>query len=134
VAELARLKRAMTPRRVDAAARQMLGHFAEVCLRRGLRVAVRQDSADQISFTYRRRAYVVCCVASDGSDPAAGAQGHGTYTILLVNRPGWLPPAGLSRPMVIDLATARTAPWRDKIHQELCLFLKRYYGIQVEYP
>lgn len=132
VAELARLKRSMTPRRVDAAARQILGHFAEVALRRGMQIVVREDSASQISFSYRGRAYVVRCIASDGPEPTAGPNG-GTNTILLVNRPGWMPPAGISRPMIIDLATARTHPWRDKIHHELCLFLRRYYGIQVEY-
>jgi acetyltransferase-like isoleucine patch superfamily enzyme len=132
VTDLAKIRRAMTPRRVDGAIRQILKHCAEVALQRGLRIGVQQDSPDQISFSFRGQPYIVRCITSDGPEPSA-AELADRRLVCLLNRPGWTPPPSLQAPLIIDLTTNRARAWRDPIHHELCVFLKRYYGIQVEF-
>jgi acetyltransferase-like isoleucine patch superfamily enzyme len=132
VTEMQRLKRNMTPPRVDAAAAHMLKQFVEIVLRRRLHLDVQDDSANGIVFRYRFREYLVACIPSEG--PVLDLeQGHRRRrVILLVNRPGWEPPR-LAAPLVFDLAAMRTELVRDKIHRELWKFMRMYFGVTFEF-
>ena len=130
VAPMARLKRTMTPAAVDDAARSMLAHFAEVCLRRERGVSPTTAADGALAFRFHGRDYLVACVFSEGALPSPPT---GARAILLVNRPGWEPPPELKDALVLDLAAMRTPLPRDPIHRALESFLRGYYGLPLEY-
>jgi acetyltransferase-like isoleucine patch superfamily enzyme len=127
-----KIRRKMTPRRVDAAIRQMLGHFAEAVLRRGLQLAEVDEQAGSLAFAHRGQRYLIVCVPAEGPPPTDGDLA-GQRVIYLVNRPGWAPPADPAGPLTVDFTTMLASSSRDHMHTEFCQFLKRYYGVQVEY-
>lgn len=133
VTTIDKIRRTMTPRRVDAALQHMLRHFAETILQQEMGIAIGEAGTRRLSFSYRGRDYLILCVPADGAVPSAHDLSCDKQLIMLVNRPAWTPPAPLKHPMVFDFTTMRTRPWRDKVHTELCLFMKRYYGVQFEY-
>jgi acetyltransferase-like isoleucine patch superfamily enzyme len=130
VATIQRLKRTMSPRRRDAAVRQILDHFVELGLRRELRVGVEIRNG-QALFRHRGTQYRLLCIPSDG-DPLSFDDLRTHRVVALVTRPNWTPPAG---PPIypIDLIAYRTPRSSDPIHHALRTFLMRYYGVQVEY-
>ncbi|MCS6841405.1 MAG: acyltransferase [Roseiflexus sp.] len=130
VTSMDRLKRSMSPRRRDAAARQILDHFVELGLRRELRLDVRQCDG-QVAFRYRGKQYRLLCIPSDG-DPPSFEDGHAYRVVALVTRPDWTPPAGAAV-YPLDLIAYRTPRSNDPIHHALRIFLMRYYGVQIEY-
>lgn len=130
VATMDRLKRAMSPRRRDAAARQILTHFADLGLRHELRLNINEHDG-RIMFQFQGRPYLVIAVAASGAAPAA-AELAGKTVVALVTRPDWSPPAG-AQVYPLDLLNYRTPRLRDPIHNALRTFLMRYYGIQLEY-
>ncbi len=130
VTTMDRLKRSMTPRRRDAAARQILAHFVELGLRRELRLHV-QEHDGQATVQVRGRPYLLLCVPARGAAPSAGDLA-GRRVIALVTRPDWRVP-GHTHIYPLDLLTYRTPRSNDPIHNALRSFLMRYYGIQLEY-
>ena len=76
----------MTPGRVDAAAWQMLEHFAEVVLRRGMEIEVKDDTQNQLSFHYRGREYVALCIPAEGLVPSIMVMDSDKHFIFLLNR------------------------------------------------
>ncbi|GIW02828.1 MAG: transferase [Roseiflexus sp.] len=130
VTTMNRLKRSMSPRRRDAAARRILDHFVDLGVRRELRLAVEQRDG-QVAFRYRGRKYRLLCIPSDG-DPPAFDNGSACHIVALVTRPDWTPPTGA--PIYpLDLIAYRTPRSNDPVHHALRTFLMRYYGVQVEY-
>ncbi len=127
VGEMARMRRAMSPRRLDAAVGQMLRHFGELILAGAMGLEVR-DEGGALAFTHRGQAYRLAVAGAHGPEPAPGAGGG--RTIWLVARPGWRPPAP---ELWLDLDRKLMTDARDQIYHELALFLKRYYGVQLEY-
>lgn len=130
VTTMDRLKRNMTPRRRDAAARQILAHFVELGLRRELHLHT-QERDGQVTFQLRGRPYLLLCVPASGDAPAAGDLA-GQRVIALVTRPDWAAPAN-AQIYPLDLLTYRTPRSNDPIHNALRSFLMRYYGIQLEF-
>ncbi len=130
VTTMNRLKRSMSPRRRDAAARQMLEHFVDLGLRRELRLDVAHRDG-QVAFQYRGKQYQVLCIPSDGDLPSLENE-HTRCIVALVTRPGWTPSAGATV-YPLDLIAYRTPRSNDPIHHALRTFLMRYYGVQVEY-
>lgn len=128
-----KLRRKMTPQRVDTAAGQVLTQFGEIILRRKLGIEVRADAENVMRFCYRDREYLATCINSHGPAPALGEINNGKRVILLVNRPNWNPPAALKDPMIFDLTTMRTYPARDKMHAALWDFMRMYFGVTFEY-
>jgi carbonic anhydrase/acetyltransferase-like protein (isoleucine patch superfamily) len=133
VADMDKVRRSMSPNRVDGAAWQMLAHFAEVVLRRGMGIEVRDDAHHQLSFHYRGREYLVLYIASEGPVPPAHDLDDRKRVIFLINRANWEPPSALKNPMGFDLTTMRTRFSRDKIHAKLWDFMRRYFGVTFEY-
>lgn len=133
VADMHKVRRNMSPDRVDAAAWQMLQHFAEVVLRRAMGIEVMEDIHNQLSFRYRGREYLVLYIASDGPVPPSGDLDGGKRVIFMVNRADWEPPSTVKSPMVFDLTTMRTYFSHDKIHANLWNFMRRYFGVTFEY-
>jgi acetyltransferase-like isoleucine patch superfamily enzyme len=122
-----RVKRKMSPRRVDAALAQLLHDFAEIGLRRTLGLETVEESKYQLRFRWRREPYRIALIPSTGDLPVAGEPDSGVRQIFLVNRPGWSSPP---RATVFDLATRRMPFASGRIPNVLRLFLLRYYGIK----
>lgn len=130
VTSMNRLKRNMSPRRRDAAARQILDHFVDLGLQRELRLDVVQRDG-QVTFRYRRKQYRLVCIPADGDLPSFGDD-PACQVVALVTRADWAPPAGATV-YPLDLMTCRTPRSDDPIHHALRTFLMRYYGVQIEY-
>jgi acetyltransferase-like isoleucine patch superfamily enzyme len=122
-----RVKRKMTPRRIDAAVRQLLHDFADIGLRRDLGLEVVEETEYGLRFRWRGEPYQVALIPSAGDPPVAGEPDPGVRQILVVNRPDWSAPQGAS---VFDLATGQTSFDSGHIHTALRLFMQRYYGIR----
>jgi acetyltransferase-like isoleucine patch superfamily enzyme len=122
-----RLKRKMTPRRVDAALAQVLGDFAKIGLRRELELEPVQESKHELTFRWHRELYRVALIPSTGDSPLAGKSDPRVRQIFLVNCPGWSSPPGA---VVFDFATMRTPFASGRIATALRLFMLRYYGIK----
>jgi acetyltransferase-like isoleucine patch superfamily enzyme len=122
-----RMKRKMSPRRVDAALAQLLRDFAEIGLRRELGLENVDESKYQLRFRWRGDPYRIALIPSTRDLAVAGEPNSGVRQILLVNRPGWSPPPGAT---VFDLATMRTPFASGRIPNVLRLFMQRYYGVK----
>ena len=127
VGEMERMRRSMSPRRRDAAAAHMLRHFGELTLRESLGLAVREEGG-ALHFRHKRHSYRIAVANAHG--PAPDARGCGDRTIWLVCRPDWRPP---DAELWLDLDRKLMTNAHDHIYIELALFLKRYYGVQLEY-
>jgi acetyltransferase-like isoleucine patch superfamily enzyme len=126
IGELRRLRRRMTPARLDLALQGILRQYADLVLRRrhGLEQVDLGDG--QLGFPWRRRAYRVVLVPSEPA-PAPALQAPAGRAIYLVNRPDWPPPPGAA---VLDLTTGRASGPCDEIVAGLRDFLRRFYGIR----
>jgi acetyltransferase-like isoleucine patch superfamily enzyme len=133
ITDMARLRRRMTPRRIDDAMREMLSHFERLVLKEHMRIAVRVDDANRRRCTYRDRPYVFQCVPSGGAVELPGESSDDTCWILLVNEPGWAVPGRLGGALRFDFRTMRTAYSDDPLHRELWQFMRSYYGVTFEY-
>ncbi len=127
VGEMERMRRAMSPRRRDAAVTHMLRHFADLVLAGTHGLTVREEGG-ALHVTHRGRAYRIVVAAAHGPPPLTFAAG--ARTIWLVSRPGWRPPAP---DLWLDLDCKVMTDAGDALYVELALFLKRYYGVQLEY-
>lgn len=128
-----KVRRTMTPARVDGAISEIVRHFAEVALRRRLGIEFQEETTNRISFRYRGREYVVMCVTSDGVGSSVEDMDRKKRLIFVVNRPDWVPPSYVKNSMVLDVTTKRADRSRDKVYVELSRFMKRYYGVWFEY-
>ena len=122
-----RLKRTMSPRRVDAALAQILHDFAEIGLRRELELQAVQESKHELVFRWRGAPYRITLVSSTGDVPLIGEPDPSVRQILLVNRPDWSSPLGAT---VFDFVTMETPFASGHIANALRLFMLRYYGIK----
>ena len=121
-----RVQRQMSPRRVDRALEHMLLEFAEFGLRRELRIEPETITAEEVRFSWRRRAYRIVLVPSEGDLPQ---DDPGVHHLYLVNRLGWKPPPGA---LSLDVPSRATRFTRDPIHTCLRLFTLRYYGLRFQ--
>lgn len=123
---MARVQRKMTPRQVDLALERILADFAEVGLRRELRIDRVEQTPGCLRFTYRGRAYCVLLIRSDGrpAQPPARADRF----VCVVNAEGApLPEKALS----LDVGRRVATPSSDPVHTALCLFMLRYFGVRL---
>jgi hypothetical protein len=133
VADMDKIRRNMTAKRIDGAAWQMLRHFAEMVLRRGMGIEVKDDVDNQVRFRYRGREYFILCIPSDGLVLPTIEMDSDKRLIFLVNRRNWVPPLTVKNSMVFDLTTMRTGLSQDKMHARLWDFMRRYFGVTFEY-
>jgi acetyltransferase-like isoleucine patch superfamily enzyme len=126
VRHMDQVRRKMSPRRVDAAALQMLRDFAEIGLRRELGLKEIEDKGHTLRFRWRGQAYAITLVPSTGIPADEMEAIAGARQIFLVNCPGWSPPP---HSLVFDLLTRQTRFSPDRIHTALRLFMQRYYGV-----
>ena len=129
VADMRRLRRTMTPARVDGAIHEMLQHFADVELRRVRGVEAFEESGGWRVSTARGTWRVIVV----GSDPEAvpGEPRSSERVVLVVNRQVWA--ATNAHPgAILDFTTMTAAVSGDAIGEALVDFLKRYYGVQFE--
>ncbi len=119
-----RVKRKMTPQRVDAALRQILHDFSQVVLRREWNVEPHEAQA-ALSFCWRGQRYNIQLVGAE--TPSASQPLPDVRYIYLVNHPEWkIPPHAL----YFDVCTRQTIYTSDKVHTALRLFMQRYYGLK----
>lgn len=121
-----RLRRSVGPRRLDAIAAQMLGHYAELGLQRARGLAV-ERGPDGLRFRLGRRPYIVQLVPSSG-EPALPDAPAGARIVLVVSRPDYTTPPNLP---LIDLVAGNARLLGDPIARDLSVFLRRYYGVQL---
>lgn len=127
VRSMDQVRRKMSPRRVDAAALQMLHDFAEIGLRRELGLKEVEDRGQVLGFRWRGQAYRITLVPSTGDLPEGMEPIPDVRQIFLVNCPSWSPPP---HSLVFDLLTRQTRFSSDPIHTSLRLFMQRYYGVR----
>ncbi len=133
VTEIEKVKRRMTPQRVDAAAAQMLERFAEIVLRRRFGVALEKNGTNLLDFQYRGREYILASVPSGGAICDFPHKTGSARWIFLVNQPNWTPPATVKQALIFDLTSMRTRVSRDTMHRELWQFMRMYFGVTFEY-
>jgi acetyltransferase-like isoleucine patch superfamily enzyme len=133
MSDMEKVRRNMTPTRVDATVRQMLNHFAEIVLRRAMAIEVRAESGNRLNFQYRHEEYALLFISSAGPVPFNSDIEGGKHLIFLVNRPYWQPPSALKDPLIFDFTTMRTHRSRDRVHAELWQFMRKYFGVTFEY-
>jgi acetyltransferase-like isoleucine patch superfamily enzyme len=131
---LDRVRRRMSPPRVDEAMRHVLDRFAEMVLRRMFAVEVTREGRDALRFRDGGREYRVVYLpaATPASEPALPPGDGPRRLIVLSSVPGAPIPAGPDVD-VLDLAARNAPPSRDPITFHLVEFLKRYYGIRLEH-
>src|SRR5262249_40905536 len=129
VSDIGKIRRNMTAWRVDAAAWEIVKHFAEVVLRRGMGIEVSNNTVNRLSFQYQGKEYLVLCIPSDGPLPSVSDMDGDKQLIFLINRADWETPSGLKNTMVFDLTTMRTQRSHNKIHAELWQFMRKYFGV-----
>jgi acetyltransferase-like isoleucine patch superfamily enzyme len=122
-----RVKRKMSPKRVDAALDQILRDFAELSLRRELGITTIEETKYQLCFKWHGVEYRVVLVPSTGEMPDFKTEAAQARQIFVVNCPEWSP---LVSTPIFDLATMQTLFDSDAIHTALRLFMLRYYGIR----
>jgi acetyltransferase-like isoleucine patch superfamily enzyme len=128
VGTMERMRRSMSDRRVDAATAQILRHFHELILHQGLGLHVHTERGGHLRFRYQRRSYTIMLAASPGAAPQELPGSD--RTIWLISRPNWRPDTSA---YWLDLPRNQMTHAADPIYHELALFLKRYYGIQLEF-
>jgi acetyltransferase-like isoleucine patch superfamily enzyme len=129
-----RVKRRMTPARVDEAMRGVLARFAEIVLERALRAEVVAEGRDVLRVRLGGRSYRVMYVpAVRGPASPTWPAEAGTRGIVLCNDPAWRPPVAAKDVAVVDLAAMRIQPSGDPVEAELIDFLRRYYGVKLEH-
>lgn len=126
-----KIRRNMTPKRVDMVARQIVRHFAEAVLDRKMGVNFTENASNCLSFNCRGRQYLLWHIPSESNFPIENKHCN-KRVIFLVNQQNWTPPANFENPIVFDLTSMRTSYSRDQVCSELYQFMKRY-GIQFEY-
>ena len=126
---LERTIRKPTPRFVDQAMRKVLHDFTEVGLGRelGIHPDTINEEKDQLSLNWKGTPYRIRLIPSDGELPSPDIIKSGEKQIILINRPDWQP---VDRSMCFDLTSMKTKYLPDPIHNELRLFMLRYYGIR----
>ena len=131
---LERVKRRMTPARVDETMRRVLARFAESVLQRSRGLEVTTEGRDAVGFTAGGCAYRIVYLPAAGavtgpsSSPGAGRK----RLIVLSNAPGWRPAAATDLD-VLDLVAGTHGGPNDPIARELVEFLRRYWGIRLEH-
>jgi acetyltransferase-like isoleucine patch superfamily enzyme len=130
-----RVKRRMTPARVDETMRRVLARFAEVVLERSRGLRVTTEGRDAVRFTAGGCAYRIVYLPATGpaTEPAPPPGDGRKRLIVLSNAAGWRPAAG-AEAGVLDLVTGRFGASDDPMARELAEFLRRYYGIRLEHP
>lgn len=127
ISSMERVKRKMSPRRVDVAVEQILRDFAEISLHRELGVTQFELTKQQLRFSWRGKAYRIRLIPSNEELSNEIESNRDTRQIFLVNSPNWTP---LQESMIFNLATMTTPFVSDQIHTSLRLFMQRYYGIK----
>lgn len=126
VSAMARLKRKMTPARLDAAMAQVLRDFVEIGWRRELGVPEIVAEEGYARATIAGAVYEIALVRSTDATPRALTA---PKKIFLVNRADWSPPPGA---WIFDWRTMRAPTNSDRVCVALRVFMQRYYGIRFQ--
>jgi len=122
---MSRMQRTITPRRLDAIAAQMLRHFLTIaaCHKELRLLSEKPYPLIQVG----RQTYQIVLVPASTDIPASDPD---RPTIWFICQRGWRP---VQSTLWIDLSTNRRSADHAAVLDALCIFLQRYYGIQLEY-
>lgn len=130
---LERVRRRMSPPRVDAAMRHVLDRFADMELRRTFAIEVTREGRDAWRFRDGGCDYRLAYVpAADAAPAPALPPSDGPRRLIVLSSIPNAPTPGGPDVDVLDLAARNAPPSRDPVTQRLVEFLKRYYGIRLE--
>jgi len=122
---MSRMQRTITPRRLDAIAAQMLRHFLTIAAyHKELRLLSEKPYP---LIQVGRQTYQIVLVPASTDIPASDPD---RPTIWFICQRGWRP---VQSTLWIDLSTNRRSADHAAVLDALCIFLQRYYGIQLEY-
>lgn len=130
---MSKIKRVMTPEKVDGCIEDMLKEYSELILQNqmGINKIVRNDEG--LEFKWRDRLYQVKLIPSnqlEGKGASSYEPSVGVQRIYIVNRCDWV---WDSRSLVIDMRRNVIGKSNDAIYTSLRLFMQRYYGIKFDY-
>jgi len=130
-----RVKRRMTPARVDETMRRVLARFAESVLERARGLRVTAEGRDAVRFTDGGCAYRIVYVPATGpaTEPSPPPGDGRRRLIVLSSSAEWRPADG-AEVDVLDLVTGHAGVSDDPMTRELVEFLRRYYGIRLAHP
>jgi acetyltransferase-like isoleucine patch superfamily enzyme len=120
-----RVKRKMTPKRLDLTYEQILQEFDRIVLRRGLGITEVASQPGVLRFVHKSRTYVIELVRS--TDTKTSQTVADAKAVFLINCAGWRPEVGT---LAFDLLNMQTTQSSDPIHEALRLFMLRFYGIR----
>jgi acetyltransferase-like isoleucine patch superfamily enzyme len=124
-----RVKRKMTPKRLDATYDQILQEFNRVVLSRELGITQVASQPGELQFVHKSRKYVVKLVRSTDNETRQSVVG--AQAVYLINCAGWKPQnENEVGALAFDLLTMQTAQSSDPIHEALRTFMLRFYGIR----
>jgi hypothetical protein len=121
-----KIRRVMSPAKVDAAIRLILDDFAKIVLKRKLGINLIREEGDALLFRWHSREYQVQLVSSTGFVNNPINSRKKTRIIYIQNCSDYqLPPFSL----VINMITKKSEVTSDAIYNSLRIFMIRYYGI-----
>jgi acetyltransferase-like isoleucine patch superfamily enzyme len=124
---MSRVKREMTARHVDLALEKILKEFAEICLRRELRINIQEAKRDQLCFMWRGRKYCICIIPSSAQPDEYTTTSDAVKRICITNCPGWKP---AKTDIIFDMHSMQTVFNQDRIQEALRIFALRYFGLR----
>lgn len=124
---MARVKRTVTPKRLDVIYEQILGEFSRVVLRREFNIAEVNSQPGVLRFEYRSRPYVISLARSTDTETTPIVED--AQAVILLNSSRVAPD---KRALVFDLLHMQTMRSSDPIHEALRLFMLRFHGIRFE--
>ena len=133
ITELAKLKRPMTPKKVDVVMWNILTRFSEVILQTQQKLAVKAEPNNYLQFKFKGKDYLIVYVTSNHTEQHYELVGKKPRIIFIVNQENWQAPSHINAAMIFNLDKMQTQLSKDKIHQELWQFMRRYYGLFFEF-
>lgn len=130
VGSMDKMRRVVTPLRLDTISWQMVDSFSQLILMNKMSLFIKEKVNGRIGFSFRGKDYNIICVSSDN---VPDLHLEDKTAIFVVTREGWHPPVSARKPLVIDLISKTMTSSPDKIYSELYLFIKRFYGVQLRY-
>lgn len=124
---MSRVKREMTARHVDLALEKILKEFAEICLRRELKINIQEAKRDRLYFMWRGRKYCICIIPSSAQPNEYPATSDAVKRICITNCPGWEP---AKTDIIFDMQLMQTVFNQDRIQEALRIFALRYFGLR----
>ncbi len=122
---MSRMRRTITPRRLEVIAAQMLRHFLTIGVHHGDLQLLTEEPHPLVQVG--QHTYRIVLVPASGDIPYSDPD---QPTLWIICRQHWRPARST---LWLDLTTNQRSADHNAVLDALCTFLQRYYGIQLEY-